>query len=378
MAQAPAAPLFRYGLAEWQHEPEAAFDAFLSSHRFNQRQLRPSSFTVYRGMFGRLRVWAAGQGHGLLDLDEARLSLFLQGRTLSEETRHRYLLVFTSLFAHLAQLRLSAETATPAANPARALLLAHNAPLRDDPEWLTPAEVRAFIGALPPLDSKNWKRVRDRALALLVLGAGLRSSEVLALKLSDINRKTGALETIWVQAQKPRPARQVPVHLFAVQALEAWLTLRAKALGPAAKGGEQGATTAVQEGEQEAGRAIAGELVFPASPAGAPLTQATLFRLVKKTLEAAGVAKRYEGPTLLRNTCGTLWLQKSEPWQVMAWMGHATLRTTELLLPSELRTSASAGSGAGGLEGAGAEAEAAGAIRAAALAAIGPKGRLRP
>jgi integrase len=83
---------------------------------------------------------------------------------------------------------------------------------------------------------------------------------------------------------------------------------------------------------------LVGDLLFPANQAGAQLQQATLFRLVKTALDQAGIVKRYEGPTLLRNSCGAFWLRKHEPLQVSLWMGHATVHTTELLLPPSRRT----------------------------------------
>lgn len=314
-AKKPDSGLFTYGLPEWQREPGAAFDAFLSGYRFEGRALRPSTFRIYRGMFARLQRWAQEQGQSWLALDEATLALFLQGRGLGAESRHRYLLLLTTLFSHLARLQEGASH--EGLNPARALLLEHEAPAREEPEWLSESELSAFLAAatLPP--NPAWKRVRDKALLGTVLGAGLRSSEVLALKTPDIQRKQEFLSGLWVQAHKPHPARHVPLQAVGQGPLQAWLSLR-QTLG------------------------VAGTLVFPANLAGAALTPVTLFRLVKHTLARAQLVKRYEGPTLLRNTCGVQWLRTHEPLQVMQWLGHATERTTELLLPPEKRTSSSA------------------------------------
>lgn len=72
-----------------------------------------------------------------------------------------------------------------------------------------------------------------------------------------------------------------PVQRFALAAIEAWLAER-KAQG------------------------LPETLVFPASPAGGPMSPATLCSQVRATLEKSGISRRYEGPTLLRNTCGAL------------------------------------------------------------------------
>lgn len=307
--------LFNYGLKEWATEPMAAFDAFLANFQFKGRHLRPSSFVIYRGMFQRLLRWAQEQAppRKVVELNDTALELFLEERSLAAETRHRYLLVFNTLFEHLAQLQIAlSETPAPAAdNPARTLLMDGPAPDRADPEYLTLQEMEAFLKALP--SATTWKKARTNALAYTLVGAGLRSSEALGLTLADLPLKNGILERVWVQAHKPRPLRQVPLQPFAREPLQNWLTQRAS-LG------------------------IPGQLVFPSNTAGAALQPVTLFRLIKSTLESAGISKRYEGSTLLRNTCGVLWLARHDSERVMLWMGHATLRTTELLLAPEKRT----------------------------------------
>jgi integrase len=318
--------LFNYGGADWLAEPDAAFDSFLASYRFNQRRLRLSSFVVYKGMFSRLRLWAKEQGISLFEVKEPSIEQFLDSRRLSPETRHRYLLLFTALFEHLAQLKAESSSLAPSVNdnPARTLLLEREAPSREDPDFLNESEVQRFVEALPL--GTNWKRVRDRAMALLVLGAGLRSSEVLSMKISDLQLKSGEINGVWVRAHKPRAARQVPIQHWVIPELAAWLQARDVLTSDAAP--------------KIRGRAqrLVGDLLFPANLACATLQPATLFRLVKTALDQASIVKRYEGPTLLRNSCGAFWLRKHEPLQVSLWMGHATVRTTELLLPPNRRT----------------------------------------
>ena len=317
--------LFDFGVEQWLSEPDAPFDTFLTGYRFNQRRLRASSFVIYKGMFTRLREWAQTQGLSLFDLKEASIEQFLDSRRLSAETRHRYLLLFTTLFEHLALVR-AGEARLPSleqVNPARTLLLEREAPSRDDPDFMNMEEVRRFVDALPA--PSNWKRVRDRAMALLVLGAGLTSGEVLRLRISDLRLKSGELEGVWVPAHKPRPARLVPVQVWARPAIESWVREReALCLG----------SSALLPGTDQR---LAGTLLFPSNLSGVQLKAVTLFRLVKTALDRAGVVKRYEGPTLLRNSCGALWLEQHELLQVSLWMGHATVRYTELLLPPSRR-----------------------------------------
>jgi site-specific recombinase XerD len=276
-------------------------------------------------MFGRLRAWANAQGLSVFDITAVGLEEFLDGKRLSAETRHRYLLLFTTLFEHLARLKAgtSSEAPLPADNPARTLLLEREAPLREDPDYLNGVEVQCFLEMLP--SGSNWKRLRDRALVFLVLGAGLRVSEVLSLKLTDLSFKANAIEGVWVREHKPRPARWIPIQPWVIPEITAWLQERA--------------ILASGNAPRQRGRAqqLAGDLLIPANLAGARLQPTTFSRLVKAALDRAGIVKRYEGPTLLRNSCGTNWLERYEPLQVSLWLGHATVRTTELLLPPSRR-----------------------------------------
>lgn len=290
--------LFLYGVSDWARDPDEAFDAFMSSYRFEGRGLRQSSYVVYRGMFQRLRRWMEDAGLAVVDLDEAQLESFLDSRNLSGETRHRYLLVFTALYRHLAELREIQD------NPARALLLQSHPPDREAPEALTPAEVEAVVASWPTV--KTWKHARSKALTFIILGSGLRSSEALTLKTQELNRKGGRIATIWVKRHGVHLERTVPLQGFAEPVLQEWLSLRETLSLP-------------------------GSLVFPADAKGGPLSPATLFRQTQTALERAGVARRYEGPTLLRNTCGAMWLAKNPALKVQQWLGHELLRTTEQL-----------------------------------------------
>lgn len=162
-----------------------AFDAFLAGYRFEGRNLRASSFVVYRGMFMRLHEWLEQQDKTLFSLNEKLINEFLNSRTLSAESRHRYLLLYTTLLAHLADFKGAQD------NLARALLLEQEAPERENPEWLTAAEAQAFLTTAAP--GSGWKQLRNRALAHTVLGAGLHSSECVEPKTFRLKPKTSCV-----------------------------------------------------------------------------------------------------------------------------------------------------------------------------------------
>lgn len=291
--------LFTFDADGWRREPVAAFDAFLAQRRINGRVLRPSSFAIYRGMFLRLLDWLRYRGLALEDLRAGSLDDFLASRPLAPETRHRYLLVFTELYQHLLLLKDEEQ-----ANPARQLLTSQPAPDRQSPEALTPADVRRLLAQLSAEQlMPGWKHQRQAAMVMMLLGAGLRTTELLTLKLRSLSRG----DSCWVPEHKPRPERVVPLHGMVREVVADWLALRERT-------------------------GIAGELVFPSNTSGAPLTPSTLFRQVKALLKAADIERRYEGPMLLRNTCAVAWLSRHPTHKVQAWLGHELERTTEQLI----------------------------------------------
>lgn len=293
--------LFSFDAQAWRQEPVAAYDAFLAGRRPNGRPLRKSTFAIYRGMYQRLLEWLESYGMSVHDLGARHLEGFLASRKLSDESRHRYLLAFTEVYQHLALLR------DEEGNPARELLTATRAPDRQEPEALTPEEVQKVLATLSMQKDRRWKSRRFETLVCVLLGAGLRTSELLTLRIRDIEE----CSFVHIQAQRPRPKRKVPLHGFARGAVQQWMTYRARELSH-----------------------IPGDRVFPGNEGGAALAASTLFRQVKTVLEASGITRRYEGPMLLRNTCGAAWLSHVELYQVKEWLGHELARSTEQLLPA--------------------------------------------
>lgn len=83
------------------------------------------------------------------------------------------------------------------------------------PKVLTPAEI---VSLLKQANRKETKGVRDRAMLELLYATGIRVSELIALKVSDINLQQGYI--ICRDAQKERT---IPIGRAAISTLQAYL-----------------------------------------------------------------------------------------------------------------------------------------------------------
>jgi integrase len=286
----------------WVAQPEAAFDALLAHMSNEGRALRPSSLRIYRGQFARLLSWLRERNAALLDLTPERLDEFFDERGVGRATRHRYLLVFSRLYTEMRRLRVGVG------NPARELLTAKRAPEPPPPSALDPASAWRILEASSAIGPVGWKRDRLVTLVTVLLAAGLRTSEILALRLDQIHWESAHLR---VPAHRPQPAREVPMRPLAATALKRWVELRDLA-------------------------ACQGPLVFPGTQDGVPLAASTLFRQVRACLDRAGVHARYEGPMLLRNTCAAWWLAEADLPTVARAMGYWKDDTPEQFLDMSL------------------------------------------
>lgn len=92
---------------------------------------------------------------------------------------------------------------------------------------LTKREIAALIKVC--LEDKSRTGIRDLALMAILLGTGLRRSEVVALNLPDYDPTTGALQVIGGKGGKNRT---VYVPTSAKKYLEKWLKVRGVRNGP--------------------------------------------------------------------------------------------------------------------------------------------------
>jgi len=167
---------------------------------------------------------------------------------------------------------------------------------------LTVEEMQAIFDA--PLPTTRYG-IRDRAMLHLCFAGGLRVSELIGLRVNDLNLHPHA--SILIHG-KGRRQRCLPLWKETTSALRAWLTVRGNAAVP--------------------------ELFFNAR--GEPMTRSGFEYILHKHVRSAATscpslsAKRIS-PHVLRHTCALTVLQATKDLRKVAlWLGHANMQTTEI------------------------------------------------
>jgi integrase/recombinase XerD len=141
--------------------------------------------------------------------------------------------------------------------------------------------------------------VRDRALLELMYAAGLRVSELVVLKLADVEIHAG-LVTLQGKGSKQR---RVPIGKSAIHWLQRYATVRA------AWGQEHKPQFFLQQGK--------------------PLTRQTAWTIIKKLAKQAGLQE--VSPHTLRHSFATHLLQRgADSRSVQALLGHSDISTTQI------------------------------------------------
>jgi integrase/recombinase XerD len=287
-------------------------EAFFTDRLINQRDASPRTIAAYRDTL-RLLLRFAQQRAGkqpcqldIADLDAPLIGAFLdyleRDRGNSPRTRNARLAAIHSLYRFAAL-----EHPEHAQTIARVLDIPHKRHDRPLICYLDLQEIKALLAAP---DRTTWLGRRDHALLLTMIQTGLRVSELVSVRVSDVRLATGA--HIRVNG-KGRKERCVMLTAETVAVLRQWCRER---------------------------KGDGGEPLYPTRRGGALTPKAVAWLLDKHTTTAAGrcpsLASKHVTPHVLRHTNAMLLrAQGIDVHTIALWLGHEDTKSTDVYLHAD-------------------------------------------
>jgi len=273
----------------------AAIDNYLR-HLEVERRMAANTLDAYRRDLVRVAAFAAGRGASVTALSRADLEALVRDAMtsgLSPTSAARLVASTRGFFRYL--LKSGAIDVNPADD------LHAPRTLSSLPRFLSIEDVEALLAAP---DVSTPIGVRDRALIEVLYATGLRVSELVGLRLSDVRAGQG-----YVQCQgKGGKQRVVPLGDAALSWLDRYVT---------------GARPTLTRGKQSA-------WLFVNARGGARLSRSGFWKILKSYGRRAGV-RAHLSPHVLRHSFATHLLEHGADLRaIQAMLGHADLSTTEI------------------------------------------------
>ena len=174
------------------------------------------------------------------------------------------------------------------------------------PDILTVEEVDLL---LKQPGGKNAKELRDKAMLELLYATGIRVSELIGLKLSDVNFQLGYIHCVIHEKE-----RIIPYGRQAKEALEAYVM---KARMQLLKGAES-------------------EMLF-VNCSGKPMSRQGFWKLIKLYGSKAGIQKEITPHTLRHSFAAHLVENGAELRAVQEMLGHSDISTTQMYMNMNTR-----------------------------------------
>ncbi len=167
------------------------------------------------------------------------------------------------------------------------------------PNVLSEDEVSAIIDSV---DTSSWQGLRDRAILEVLYGCGLRVSEAVGLKISNLYFDEGFIRIIG----KGNKERLVPVGEMAMDAVTAYLERR-----------------------PEPADSVSDDLLF-LNRFGRSLSRQSMFKMIKVQALLADIRKEIS-PHTFRHSFATHLVERGADLRlVQEMLGHENLTTTEI------------------------------------------------
>ncbi|HEX4336126.1 MAG TPA: site-specific tyrosine recombinase [Polyangiaceae bacterium] len=275
---------------------DSVIDTYLAHLRV-ERGLTPNTLAAYGNDLGRFaRFCDTRKVASARKLDAALVSAYsaeLARSGLGPRSTGRHLSALRGLMKFLVREgELGSDPTALAARP------------RTGRRLPRPLAENTMLELLDAPDTSTLRGSRDRAMLSLCYSAGLRVSELVGLKLGDIDFRRGVVAAFG----KGQKRRLVPLGEVALRDLERYRTALA--------------------GSKEA-RRLASGVLFP-SARGRPLTRQAFWKIVRRHALKAGLPDKVH-PHRLRHSFATHLLSGGADLRsVQAMLGHADVSTTEI------------------------------------------------
>lgn len=288
-------------------------EGFFSRRLIDQRNASPHTVASYRDTFRLLLKFAAEKlrrspaSMSLTDVGAPLLSEFLdqmeKRRGCGTRSRNQRLAAIRSFFQYAA-----IEAPQHASVVQRVLAIPGKRTVHRLIDFLERNELEALLGAV---DRQRWLGRRNHALLLTMAQTGLRLSETTALRIADVELRTGPHVRC---VGKGRKERSTPLARSTVAVLSAWIKELGRAdtqfLFPTARGDRMSADAVQRMLRQYAG-----------------VAQRTCPSLGRKRIT----------PHVLRHTAAMELLQAGIDRSLIAiWLGHESVETTQLYFNASL------------------------------------------
>jgi integrase/recombinase XerD len=273
---------------------DALLDCFLE-HLVVERGLAQNSLEAYRRDLTRYAAYLRGRRKRVIALDRAevpRYLLALREAGLSPRSVARHLSAIRQFHRFLVREGHATEDPTSHLESPR--------PWRRLPTVLSCDEVDRLLA---PREARTPQEFRDRAMLELLYASGLRVSELVGLRLADLNLAVGIVRVLG----KGDKERLVPLGDAAAESLRTYLAHGRPRL----------------EKRRPSPHLFLGRH-------GRGLTRQMFWQILKRYVRAAGITKSVS-PHTLRHSFATHLLERGADLRsVQLMLGHADIGTTQI------------------------------------------------
>jgi len=267
-------------------------DEYLSYLRV-ERGVSGNTLLAYHRDLAKLRKWSLENSKDILSLERKELvDIFVSRKHLgdSEATLARFISVIRGYYKYLLREKLIVSDPS--------VYLETRKSWQSLPKFLSLQEINELL--VQP-DINTDKGLRDKAILEVLFATGLRVSELIGLKLVDIEWDVGVLTCFGKGSRQ----RKVPLGKSAIENMKRYLPARLRILG-----GTSSQRLFVEKG-------------------GYTLTRQKVWLLIKEYGRNAGID--YITPHMLRHSFATVLLEHGADLRsVQLLLGHADIGTTQI------------------------------------------------